>query len=190
MIHRLDVEEARDRIRGHIRTTPMLEVDPDVVGGRAFFTLELLQHTGTFKARGAFNRMLRAQQDGHLDRVAGIVIASGGNAGMANAYAASRLGVPATVFVPETAPAVKVAKLRAYGARVVQAGTEYAAAYAARSRRSHAPGRSTATRTTSPTSPRARAPWPSSWWSRCRAPSTRSWSRWAVATCWRESPRP
>jgi threonine dehydratase len=128
VIHRFDVDEARERIRGHIRTTPVLEVDADLAPGRAFFKLELLQHTGTFKARGAFNRVLRAQQDGRLDRTAGIVVASGGNAGMANAYAASRLGVPATVFVPETAPAVKVARLRAYGARVVLAGTEYATA--------------------------------------------------------------
>jgi threonine dehydratase len=59
------------------------------------------------------------------------VVASGGNAGLANAYAAAAVGVPATVFVPTTAPAVKVARLRAYGATVVQAGSEYAEAYEA-----------------------------------------------------------
>ncbi|HEX2892459.1 MAG TPA: threonine/serine dehydratase [Marmoricola sp.] len=131
MIDRSDVEAARERIRDRVRTTPVLEIDADVPGGGGFFKLELLQHTGTFKARGAFNRILRAQADGDLDPEVGIVVASGGNAGVANAFAASALGVPATVFVPETAPAVKVARLRELGAEVVLEGSEYAAAYEA-----------------------------------------------------------
>lgn len=131
MIDRGDVEAARERVRGRIRTTPVLAADEGLFGRSAVFKLEMLQHTGTFKARGAFNRILRAQADGELDPVVGIVVASGGNAGMANAFAAARLGVPATVFVPENAPAVKVASLRELGADVVLEGSEYASAYEA-----------------------------------------------------------
>jgi threonine dehydratase len=74
---------------------------------------------------------MAAQERGELDRQVGVVAASGGNAGLANAYAAARVGVPATVFVPETAPPVKVARIVASGAEVRRAGTEYAEAYAA-----------------------------------------------------------
>lgn len=81
--------------------------------------------------RGAFNRQLSAQERGELDRSAGVVVASGGNAGLAHAYAARRLGIEATVFVPVTAPRIKVDRLIAYGARVRQTGTEYADAYEA-----------------------------------------------------------
>ena len=131
MIQRSDVERARDRVRRHVRTTPVLDVESEVLGTPAWFKLELLQHTGSFKARGAFNRLLAAREAGLLDPEVGVVVASGGNAGMANAYAAARLGVPATVYVPETAPAVKVSRLKAYGARVVLSGNEYAAAHEA-----------------------------------------------------------
>ena len=135
MISRTDVEAARERIAGHVRTTPVLEVEHGTFGGSTSFKLELVQHTGSFKARGAFNRLLRAQAAGELDPAVGIVVASGGNAGLANAFAAARLGVRATVFVPETAPAVKVARLRELGAEVVLEGSEYAAAYDAAQRR-------------------------------------------------------
>jgi threonine dehydratase len=127
VITRADVDAAAARIAGRVRVTPVVEVD----AGAAWFKLELLQHTGTFKARGAFNRVLSARESGELVPHVGIVVASGGNAGLANAYAAAAVGVPATVFVPTTAPAVKVARLRAYGATVVQAGSEYAEAYEA-----------------------------------------------------------
>lgn len=90
-----------------------------------------MQHTGTFKARGALNRVLAAKERGELKPDVGVVVASGGNAGLANAYAAAQLGVPATVFVPAAAPAVKVRKLEAIGAAVVQGGAEYAEAYQA-----------------------------------------------------------
>ena len=131
MIHRSDVENAWDRVRPLVRRTPVMELAPDELGADVLFKLELHQHTGTFKARGAFNRVLSASESGELDTEVGLVVASGGNAGLANAYAAARLGVPAVVFVPETAPAVKVARLEAYGARVVPAGREYATAFAA-----------------------------------------------------------
>ncbi len=129
VIERADVIEARDRISGRVRLTPVIDVGSDPGPGRVLLKLEMLQHTGSFKARGAFNRLLHAAEHGALDPAIGIVVASGGNAGLANAYAAAQLGVPATVFVPETAPAVKVARLEKYGARVVLAGQEYATAY-------------------------------------------------------------
>jgi threonine dehydratase len=131
MITSAEVGEAMARIAGRVRRTPIAEVDPDTFPGPAWLKLEYMQHTGTFKARGAFNRILAARERGELDRAVGVVVASGGNAGLANAYAAAELGVPATVFVPVNAPRVKVDKLRGYGARVVLHGQEYAAAYEA-----------------------------------------------------------
>ncbi|HTJ39927.1 MAG TPA: serine/threonine dehydratase [Dactylosporangium sp.] len=125
MVDRTDIEAAAARIGGYIRHTPSYEVRPGL-----WFKLELLQHSGSFKARGAFNRILTAAEAGQLPE-AGVVAASGGNAGLGVAYAAARLGVRAEVFVPVTAPATKVAKLREYGAVVHQHGREYAEAYAA-----------------------------------------------------------
>lgn len=127
MITRTDVEAARRRIADHVRRTPMTAMDATSASS-GWFKLEYLQHTGTFKARGAFNRLLGAAEDGSLDPGVGIVVASGGNAGLANAFAARALGVPATVFVPRNAPTVKVDRLRTYGADVIRHGAEYAAA--------------------------------------------------------------
>src|SRR5699024_3634651 len=131
---RRDVEEARARVGSRVRRTPLLHAGEIATAGEPATLLlkcEYLQHTGSFKARGAFNRVLAAQERGELDPSVGIVVASGGNAGMANAFAARAVGVPATVFVPETAPPVKVARLESYGATVRQVGTEYAQAFAA-----------------------------------------------------------
>jgi threonine dehydratase len=124
-----DVRAARERIDGRVRRTPVLEAGPDTT-----FKLEYLQHTGSFKARGALNNVLSAHERGELGP-AGVVAASGGNAGLAVAWAAAQVGVPAEIHVPTTAPAVKVARLKAYGATVVQTGAVYGdAARAARSR--------------------------------------------------------
>jgi threonine dehydratase len=117
-----DVRAAHRRIAGRIRRTPVVEGPPYLM------KLEFLQHAGSFKTRGMLNRMLAAAERGALPS-AGIIAASGGNAGLAAAYAAGELGVPAEVHVPVTAPPVKVAKLAELGARVVQAGAEYAEAY-------------------------------------------------------------
>lgn len=125
MISYGDVTAARDRIHGRVRRTPVVETSPNL-----WLKCEFLQHTGVFKARGAFNRQLAARERGELG-AAGVVAASGGNAGLANAFAAAELGVPATVFVPTTAPQVKVDRLLGYGATVRQVGAEYAEAYAA-----------------------------------------------------------
>ncbi len=126
MITLADVHAARERIAGHVRRTPLLATGP---GSPVWLKCEFMQYTGVFKARGAFNRQLAALERGELFPEVGVVVASGGNAGLAHAYAAATLGVRATVFVPETAPQVKVDRLRAYGATVQQVGTEYAIAY-------------------------------------------------------------
>jgi threonine dehydratase len=130
-VDRADLEDAARRIAGHVRRTPIQLVEPGDAwlpsGG--CLKLELLQHTGTFKPRGAFNRILSTRESGELDPEVGIVVASGGNAGLANAYAAAALGVPATVFVPTTSSPMKVRRLHEYGATVEQRGTEYADAH-------------------------------------------------------------
>ena len=135
-IDREDVLDAARRISGHVRRTPLLA--PSEPGG-VWLKCEHLQHCGVFKTRGAFNRQLRAAETGEVGD-AGIVVASGGNAGLAQAYAAGRLGNRATVFVPHGAPAVKVDRIRSYGAEVRHAGTEYAEAYAAATEHAHATG--------------------------------------------------
>jgi threonine dehydratase len=131
VLDRADIEDAARRIRGHVRRTPLQLVDPgdNWLPAGGCLKLELLQHTGTFKARGAFNRILSAQERGELDPEVGIVVASGGNAGLANAFAARTIGVPATVFVPTTSSPTKLRRLEEYGATVVPSGTEYADAY-------------------------------------------------------------
>jgi len=134
LIEPSDVRDAAARIAGRVRRTPVLAAEP--LGGAActWLKLEQTQHTGSFKARGAFNRVLAAAEQGTLP-AAGVVAASGGNAGLAVAYAAAEVGAAAEVYVPQTAPAVKVARLRALGARVVQVGSRYAEAYEAATKR-------------------------------------------------------
>ncbi len=126
-----DIAEARRRIGPHVRRTPVQLVDPGDpwLPSGGCLKLELLQHTGTFKSRGAFNRILATSERGELDPRIGIVVASGGNAGLAHAYAAATVGVPATVFVPETSSPPKLRRLREYGALVEVRGREYADAY-------------------------------------------------------------
>jgi threonine dehydratase len=118
VITRSEVDAAARRVAGHVRRTPVAELEG------FWFKLEFLQHSGSFKARGAFNRILSADLP-----EAGVLAASGGNHGLAVAHAAASLGVPAEVYVPENAPAFKVARLHALGAKVVHHGREYAEAY-------------------------------------------------------------
>jgi threonine dehydratase len=120
-----DIHAAAERIHGRVRRTPVIDVAPGLT-----FKLELLQHTGSFKPRGAFNRLLSAKDSGELTGT-GIVAASGGNHALAAAYAARELGVPARIFVPVTTPAAKLGKLRTLDAEIVQVGNEYAEAYQA-----------------------------------------------------------
>jgi threonine dehydratase len=125
-----EVHAAAARIAGHIRVTPVAEADPGTFppAARVWLKLEQLQHTGTFKARGALNRILSAAEQGMIP-AAGVVAASGGNAGIAVAYAAARQNVPARVYVPLAVPEVKIARLRQYGAEVVRSGSRYAESY-------------------------------------------------------------
>nr|WP_042197594.1 threonine/serine dehydratase [Kibdelosporangium sp. MJ126-NF4]CEL23060.1 Threonine dehydratase [Kibdelosporangium sp. MJ126-NF4]CTQ90198.1 Threonine dehydratase (EC 4.3.1.19) [Kibdelosporangium sp. MJ126-NF4] len=132
MIDASDVADARRRIRSHIRETPLVKADAGTCppAAEVWLKLEFTQHAGSFKARGAFNRILTAAERGELPDV-GVVAASGGNAALGVAYAALRCGTHARVFVPNTAPAVKLHKLRELGADIKQVGTKYHDAYEA-----------------------------------------------------------
>lgn len=137
MLTTADIEAAERRIAGRVRETPVLAVEPRAFGtpGHVLLKLELCQHTGSFKPRGAFNRILAAHPG-----PAGVIAASGGNHGLAVAYASRELGIAAEVFVPETSAAVKVARLRAYGATVNVVGQHYADALAASQARAQQTG--------------------------------------------------
>lgn len=115
-----EIATVADRFDGAIRTTPVL----DEAG--VAFKLELLQHTGSFKPRGALNRALTSTIP-----KAGLTAASGGNHGLAVAWVARRLGVPAEIFVPEVSPPAKVQGLHRLGATVHVGGARYADALAA-----------------------------------------------------------
>jgi threonine dehydratase len=120
-------------IRPHVRRTPVVEVSATDLGldtpMRLTIKLELVQHTGSFKARGAFANLLAR----HIPP-AGIVAASGGNHGAAVAFAAQRLAIPAKIFVPTVASPVKMRQIRSYGAELVVQGERYADALAASER--------------------------------------------------------
>jgi threonine dehydratase len=121
-----DIEAARERIVPYVRRTPILEASqlrvPLATKASVVLKLELHQVTGSFKARGAMNRLLGTPAD---DIRSGIVTASGGNHGIAVARTAKIAGVPATVFVPDTVVPEKVAKIRQWGAEVRVAGDEW-----------------------------------------------------------------
>lgn len=125
-----EVKRAAERIAGLVRPVAVVPAAERSGGPEVFLALEFLQHTGSFKARGARN-FLRAHAESGTLPEAGVTIASGGNAGLACAWAAREQGVRATVFLPETAPQVKVDRLRGYGADVRLVGAEYAEALAA-----------------------------------------------------------
>ena len=115
------IRAAHARIASFVRRTPLLSVAPELT-----FKLELLQHAGSFKTRGAFHQLLSRPVP-----AAGVTAASGGNHGVAVALAAARLGHRARIFVPEIASPVKVAGIRSHGAHVVIGGARYADAQAA-----------------------------------------------------------
>ncbi len=123
MIDREHIEKAASLIAPHIRRTPVLEIDHD--GARVFLKLELFQHSGSFKARGAFTNLLMREVP-----EAGVVAASGGNHGAAVAYAAMRLQKPVKIFVPTVASPAKQNRIRGYGAELVVTGDRYADALA------------------------------------------------------------
>ena len=120
-----DVAAAAARIAGRVRSTPVFRLAPgDLVPATGVvLKLECLQHTGSFKARGAFNAMLASPVP-----PAGVVTASGGNHGAAVAFAASQLGHRAEIFAAETAPAAKIDRIRDYGGHVFRRGSAYSQA--------------------------------------------------------------
>src|SRR5579864_1332711 len=128
-IDRQQVASTYRLIRPHIRRTPLVEVagaDFGLDGVTLVLKLELLQHTGSFKPRGAFANLLTRDVP-----PAGVVAASGGNHGAAVAFAAMKLGKPAKIFVPNVASRAKIDRIRGYGADLVVTGERYADALAA-----------------------------------------------------------
>jgi threonine dehydratase len=116
-------------IRRYVRRTPLFKADLADFGlppGSLTFKLEFLQHSGSFKARGAFANLLLRKAP-----AAGVVAASGGNHGVAIAYAAQRLSVPATIFLPDITSPAKIERIKGYGANLIFAGSRYADALAA-----------------------------------------------------------
>src|SRR5882724_11755701 len=104
-------------IQPHVRRTPVVEANGSDFGIGAVhltFKLELLQHSGSFKARGAFTNLLRREVP-----PAGVVAASGGNHGAAVAYAAMKLGKPARIFIPTVSSPAKMERIRGYHADLV-----------------------------------------------------------------------
>ncbi len=132
-ITREAVAETERLIRPYIRRTPVLAVDLEDFGPAyegaprpVDLKLEFLQHSGSFKARGAFANLLTRKVP-----EAGVVAASGGNHGAAVAYAARKLGIPATIFLPSVTSPAKAERIERYGARLVVGGERYADALAA-----------------------------------------------------------
>lgn len=124
VISQADIKAAYTRIQPHIRRTPTLDIEAGTFSqtGPVSLKLEQFQHTGSFKVRGAFNTLLSSDlQPG------GVVAFSGGNHGAALAYAASKLGVRSTVFVPDFAGPVKIERMRRFGAEVIVAGNDMTA---------------------------------------------------------------
>src|SRR5579863_7789357 len=128
-IGRPAIEAVHRLLAPYLRVTPTVEMaagDLGLPACRLTLKLEQLQHTGSFKTRGAFANLLMREVP-----AAGVVAASGGNHGAAVAYAAQRLGKPATIFVPSVASLAKQDRIRGYGAELVIAGDRYADALAA-----------------------------------------------------------
>ena len=132
MISTKDVAAAWGLVRPHVRRTPVLELATGAFGSTVPLALKLeaLQVSGSFKGRGAFHKLLASKVP-----AAGIVAASGGNHGVAAAYAARALGHKAEIFVPTISSPAKVARLKSYGAVVHQIGAVYAEARAASEKR-------------------------------------------------------
>lgn len=125
-----DIEAARGRLAGHARATPVYgsETFGRICGTRVWLKAENLQRTGSFKIRGAVNKLTGL---GETERAAGVLAASAGNHGQAVAWAARELGISATVFMPQDAPMAKVEATRNYGAETVLSGASFDDAMAA-----------------------------------------------------------
>src|ERR671912_758886 len=139
MLNFADVEEARRRIGGQIYIAPLSysETISRMTSSRVFFKLDNLQMTGSFKERGALNRLLTLTQ-GEAER--GVIAASAGNHGMAVAFHSRRLEVQSTIVMPVHAPLIKVGRVRLYGAQTVLHGEDYDGAFTEAQRLSHERG--------------------------------------------------
>jgi threonine dehydratase len=128
MIHREDIEQARNRIESSIRRTPCLRshVLSQRCSAEVYLKFENFQGTGSFKDRGACNKL---EQLPERDRARGVIAASAGNHAQAVAYHAKRLGVQATIVMPTTTSLIKVTSTRGHGARVCLHGANYEEAY-------------------------------------------------------------
>src|SRR5580658_5464177 len=130
IVNRKSIAENYKLIQPHIRRTPVIEIDAADFGlassrkgldsSKIVFKLELFQHAGSFKARGAFTNLLTRKVPS-----AGVVAASGGNHGVAVAYAAMVLKIPAKIFIPTVSSQAKVQRIRDYGADLVIEGDRY-----------------------------------------------------------------
>jgi len=129
MIGLADIQQARERIRGRIYTSPCAasETISRMTGSRVFVKLENLQMTGSFKERGALNKLATLSPD---EAKRGVITASAGNHGMAVAFHTQRLGIKATVVMPTQAPLIKVTQVRGYGAEARLFGEDYDASFA------------------------------------------------------------
>ena len=134
-----DVEAARERLGGRARVTPVYgsETLSKLTGGRVWLKAENLQRTGSFKVRGAVNKLTTL---GEAERTAGVMAASAGNHGQAVAWAARELGIAATVFMPQDAPMAKVEATQSYGAETVLTGAMFDDAMAAATARAEETG--------------------------------------------------
>lgn len=118
------IEQARERLGDQIVKTPCTpsEVFGDLFAGRAWFKFENLQRTGSFKDRGSLNRILNLTE---TERERGVVAASAGNHAQGIAYHSGRLGIPATIVMPERTPLIKVSNTERFGANVILHGANY-----------------------------------------------------------------
>ena len=119
-----DIEAARQRLNGIVKPTPIMTSTTldQMIGARVLIKPENLQKTGSFKIRGAFNRIAAMTE---AEKKRGVVAASAGNHGQALAWAATRAGVKATIVMPRTAAIAKIAATRGYGQEVVLEGVDY-----------------------------------------------------------------
>ncbi len=121
-INAADIAEAARRLTGYIRETPLFELEANALGSTAkiFLKLEQLQYSGSFKVRGAFNTLLSSDIP-----KAGVIAASGGNHGAAVAFAATRMGLTAEIFVPSVTSPNKIRRIESYGIKPHIAGEHY-----------------------------------------------------------------
>src|SRR5688572_25593472 len=133
------IKQAREVIRGHVRTTPLYRSPllSRACGSDVLLMCEYQQITGSFKERGAVHRLLRLTPE---ERARGVIAASAGNHALGLSYHGQRLGIDVTVVMPKQAPIVKVSRCRAYGAHVELFGDGFEAARAHARERSEAEG--------------------------------------------------